>query len=38
MEENDKQSKIIFSRKGAWLGLIAYIVLVAIVAAVYLFG
>lgn len=37
MEQDDK-SKLTFSKKGAILGLIAYLVLALIVAAIFLFG
>ncbi len=36
--EEDTESKVTFSKKGVWLGLIAYIVLILIVAIIFLFG
>lgn len=38
MEDNDQQTKIVFSVKGAWLGFIAYLVLILIVAAIFIWG
>ena len=38
MEANDQQQKLTFSTKGAWLGLVAYIVLILIVTAIFLLG
>jgi hypothetical protein len=38
MDQHDQQTKISFSRKAAWLGLAAYILLVLVVVVVYCFG
>jgi hypothetical protein len=38
MEQDDQKNKISFSKKGAWLGLIAYMVLIMIVAVIFIFG
>lgn len=38
MEDNDKQVKPTFSKQGAWLGLIAYLVVAILIAAIYIFG
>lgn len=35
MNEEEQQHKMIFTRRGAWLGLIAYIILTIIVAMVF---
>jgi hypothetical protein len=34
MEHDENKSKNTFSKKGAWLGLLAYIVLIIIIAAI----
>lgn len=36
MEPDDQSNKMNFSSKGAWLGFIAYIVLILIVAIIFL--
>ncbi len=38
MEADDNQAKPTFSKKGAWLGFFAYVVVAAVIAAIYLFG
>lgn len=38
MESEDNQIKPTFSKKGAWLGLIAYIVVAALIAVIYIVG
>ena len=38
MEQHDKNSKIAFSTKAAWVGLIAYVVLIVIVMILYMIG
>lgn len=37
-EHDDQQKKLTFSKKGAWLGLIAYLVLALILAVVFIYG
>lgn len=37
MEDNDK-TKLLFTRQAAWLGLLAYVLLILIVALVFLLG
>lgn len=36
--KNQDHQKMSFSKQGAWLGLLAYFVLFAIVASIYIFG
>ena len=36
MERDDQQGKLVFTTEGAWLGLVAYIMLFFIIATVYL--
>lgn len=36
--QQDEQTKNIFSKKGAWLGLIAYAFLIAIITIIFIFG
>lgn len=38
MEHDDQQDKLNFSAKGVWLGFIAYIVVVGLLAVVFLYG
>lgn len=38
MQDNDNQTKITFSKQGAILGLISYIVLASILATVFIYG
>lgn len=38
MELNDQQTNLRFSSSGAWLGLIAYIVLVLIIGVIFIWG
>lgn len=38
MEQHDKQIKVTFSKQGAWLGLAAYVVLVALVVLIFKMG
>lgn len=38
MEHNDQQRKMTFSKKGVWLGLVAYLVLIAVVSIVFIVG
>jgi hypothetical protein len=38
MQEFDQQHKMDFSVKGAYLGLIAYLVLISILAIIFIFG
>ena len=38
MDQSDQQNKNVFTRYGMWLGLIAYLVLIFIVATVFLIG
>jgi hypothetical protein len=35
---DDEQKKMIFTRRGAWLGFISYLIFAAIVAAVFIAG
>lgn len=36
--EHDDQTKLSFTTKGAWLGLVAYLVLVCVVVLIFTFG
>ena len=38
MEQDKESQRMIFTRKAAWLGFIAYLVLMAVVAAIFLLG
>lgn len=38
MEDHDQQTKLVFTKKGAVLGLIAYIMLGLILAVVFIWG
>ena len=38
MEHHEQQTKMSFSKQGAWLGLIAYLVLVVILTVVFTYG
>ena len=37
-EENNEKSKLTFTVKGAWIGFIAYLVLIAVLATIIKFG
>jgi hypothetical protein len=37
MEHDDQQNKTTYSSKGAWIGFIAYLVLILMIAAIYIF-
>jgi hypothetical protein len=38
MQLDDQQNKISFSKKGAWLGLLAYLLLALIMALIFIYG
>lgn len=36
--ENDNKSKLTFTTKGAWIGFVAYLILICVVAIIFIFG
>jgi len=38
MQHDENQEKPAFSKRGAWLGLFAYLIVAALIAAIYIFG